>query len=157
MKHKYTISKDEENNCLVIQEFAELDKDMLTFVCESTCEDRRIRASISKGTDAVVAALRTPNFYPSVEYAKKIAEVVTDFYQRKATEPTEIIFDDAELIPKEKVKVKIIENDDESDDNDLEDMIEDDYEDYSDKEALKKVNASIKVADDEYDDFGDDD
>lgn len=156
MKHKYTISKDEENNCLVIQEFAELDKDMLTFVCESICEDKRIRASISKGTDAVVAALRTPNFYPSVEYAKKIAEVVTDFYQRKATEPTEIIFDDAETIPKERVKVKIVESE-ESDDEDLDEMIEDDYEGYSDKETLKKVNSSIKVADDEYDDFGDED
>ena len=76
MKLKYSVLKDAEKKELIIREYAELDKEILTFVYESTYPEKQIKSAISKGTDALISVLRTPNFYPARLYAKKIAEAM---------------------------------------------------------------------------------
>jgi hypothetical protein len=76
MKQKYAIVRDDKNKQLIVREFAELDKEILSLLCEETYADKRIRAAIRKGREELIAALRTKNLYPPGIYAKKIADAV---------------------------------------------------------------------------------
>ena len=80
MKSKYTIIRDKENKQLIIKEYAEVDKDALTFVGEEAYADKMIRSAISKGSEKLISALRTINFYPSGMFARGLAEAIIDFY-----------------------------------------------------------------------------
>jgi hypothetical protein len=79
MKQKYTIIKDDKNKQLIIREFAELDKEILSLLCEETYDQKLIRSAIKSGKEDLIAALRTNNLYPPGIYADKIANAVTFF------------------------------------------------------------------------------
>jgi hypothetical protein len=64
MKQKYTIIKDSKNKQLIVREFAELDKEILSLLCEETYEQKVILAAIKKGKEDLISALRTNNLYP---------------------------------------------------------------------------------------------
>ncbi len=64
MKQKYTIIKDQKNKQLIIREFAELDKAILSLLCEETYEQKMIVAAIKSGQENLISALRTNNLYP---------------------------------------------------------------------------------------------
>ena len=83
MKQKYLILKGEDNKNIIIKEFAELDKDMLSLLCEQTYDIKGIKSAVSKGKDAVVSTIRTSNMYPAGVYAEKIADSVIALYKSK--------------------------------------------------------------------------
>ena len=150
MKQKYTIVRDNKNKQLIIREFAELDKEILSLLCEESYEDKNIRAAIRKGRDAIIAAIRTNNLYPPGVYAHKIAEVVKNLYTAKDKTSEDLFFDDRELLAKEQ-KSETEEAQVEKDSEDLDEIPEADFEsDFEDKEQIKKMGSSIKIADDEY-------
>ena len=64
MKQKYPIIKDKKNKQLIIREFAELDKEILSLLCEETYEQKMIVAAIKSGQENLISALRTNNLYP---------------------------------------------------------------------------------------------
>jgi hypothetical protein len=96
MKQKYTILKDKTTGNLMIQEYAELDKDIFSLVCEETYDTREVESAASSGKLKLIAKLRTPNLYPIAEYADKIADAVIGMFETKVSsdEPVELIFDD---------------------------------------------------------------
>jgi hypothetical protein len=59
MKQKYLILKNDEKTKLIIREFAELDKEIFTFLCEETFDDESVTSAIAIGKDALIATLRT--------------------------------------------------------------------------------------------------
>lgn len=156
MKQKYLILNDRENKQIKIQEFAELNKETLSLLCEEAYDYKTIKSAISIGKDELIAALRTNNMYPPGIYANQIADAVIDIYKSKKQESVELFFDDINLLTKSRKAIKIAgQDDDES--ADLVEMLEDDYDDeYSEKDEIKKIDSSLKIADDEYVD-GDDD
>jgi hypothetical protein len=156
MKQKYLILNDRENKQIKIQEFAELNKETLSLLCEEAYDYKTIKSAISTGKDELIAALRTNNMYPPGIYANQIADAVNDIYKSKEQEAVELFFDDINLLTKSRKAIKIAgQDDDES--ADLVDMLEDDYDDaYSEKDEIKKIDSSLKIADDDYID-GDDD
>ena len=159
MKYKYVILKDDDTKNLIIREYAEIDKDNLSFVCEEAYADKMIATTISKGGEALISALRTPNFYPSGDYTTRIAESIIDYYQGQATAPVEVLFDDIDFIPKERVRYLAME-DAETESPDVDEIIEEeDYdEEYDRNPGVKKNNSSLAIADeDEYDDFDEED
>lgn len=152
MKQKYTIIRDDKNKQLIIREFAELDKEILSLLCEETYDEKRIRAAIRKGREALIAALRTNNLYPPGIYADKIAGAVKNLYTAKAKSSEDLFFDDLELLAKE-LKVEANKEQIEKDSGDLDDPLEEDFEsEYEDDEPIKKMDSSLKIADDEYGD-----
>jgi hypothetical protein len=155
MKHKYIILKDIETKSLIIKEYAELDKDTMKFLCEESYPDKKIKSVIPKGKGALISILRTVNFYPSGFYANKLAEAVIEYYLNKSAEPVEIFFNDVETIPKDKVKEKIPPAVIEAESADVDELIEDEFEEeYKDSPEIKKINSSLTVAnEDEFDDF----
>jgi hypothetical protein len=102
MKQKYTIFKDKSTGNLMIQEYAELDNELFSLVCEETYDGEEIASAVSAGKLKLIARLRTPNLYPIAEYADKIADAVLGFFKKgaKTDEPAELVFDDIKIVKK---------------------------------------------------------
>ena len=56
MRQKYEIVRDDDNKRLIIREFAELDKDVMSPLCEETYDRKSIKSAITLGRDALIAA-----------------------------------------------------------------------------------------------------
>ncbi len=155
MKQKYTIIKDSENNQLIIREFAELDKEILSLLCEEAYPNDTIGTAIKAGKEAVISTLRTNNLYPVSKYAQRIADAVIDLYASKDKESADLLFDDIELLNKGTVpEGAAARTKDES--SDMDELLEDDFDDtFEEKSEIKKLDSSLKIADDDYVDDGD--
>jgi hypothetical protein len=154
MKQKYTIVRDDKNKQLIIREFAELDKEVLSLLCEETYEQKAIRAAIKSGKEDLISALRTNNLYPPGIYAEKIANAVKELFATKGKESEDLFFDDLELLTKE-AAAEAVKEQKENDSEKLDEVLEEDfgsvYED-EEKEGLDKLDSSLKIADDEFED-----
>ena len=154
MKQKYLIIKDKANNQIKIQEYAELNKEMLSLLCEESYDYKTIKSAIKAGTENLISVLRTNNLYPPGIYAEKIASAVTALHKSKDQESLELYFDDINLLAKNRQTAEVTEHTEEEP-ADLDDMLEDSYDDtFEDKDDLKKIDSTIKIAGD---DFGEDD
>jgi len=155
MKQKYTIIKDSENIQLIIREFAELEKEKLSLLCEEAYPNDTIRSAIKKGKGAVISTLRTNNLYPVSKYAERIAQAVIDLFASKDKESAELLFDDIELLNKGRKPARA-EAEIEDKSTDMEALLEDDFDDsFEEKNEIKKLDSSFKIADDDYGDGGD--
>ena len=150
MKQKYLIIKDKEKKQIKIQEYAELNKEMLSLLCEEAYEYKAIKSAISAGSETLIAALRTNNLYPPGIYAEKIASAVAELYKSKDQESMELFFDDINLLAKNRKIAEVTEQlEDQS--ADMDETMEDSYEDtFDDKDDLKKINSPLKVAGDDF-------
>jgi len=155
MKQKYLIINDKKNKQIKIQEFAELNKEMLSLLCEEAYDYKTIRSAISSGTESLISALRTNNLYPPGIYAAKIASAVAELYKSKDQETRELFFDDVNLLAKNRVVAEMTQQL-EDDSPDLDEMPDDNYQEtFEDKDDLKNIVSPIKVAGDDYSDAGD--
>jgi len=156
MKQKYLIVNDKENKRIKIQEFAELNKETLSLLCEEAYDYKTIKSAISSGTESLISALRTNNLYPPGIYAAKIASAVAELYNSKDQETLELFFDDINLLAKHR-KIAEIAKQLETDSPDLDEILDDGYsEEFEDKNDLDNIVAPIKVAGDDFDDTDDD-
>ncbi len=149
MKQQYLIAKNEAKQELIIREFAELDKELLSLLCEETYSAEAIKSAISEGKDALIEALRTPNLYPIGAYIKKIADAVLALYKKKGDQSTEVFFNDMDLLatpPQKQVSVEDIEPEDKEID---ELLTEDANENPTGDLAVDKIKSAIKVSDDD--------
>ncbi len=127
MKQKYAITKDGKTDQIRIQEFAELDKDSFSLVCEETYDRKKIKAAAAEGKEPLIQVLRTPNLYPASEYADKIAESVKNLFFQSDQDSVELEFDDIEALRSEK---ETAESGDDS--IALDELLEDEIEDKDD-------------------------
>ena len=155
MKQKYLIINDKKNKLFKIQEFAELNKETLSLLCEEAYEYKTISSAMRQGKDALIAALRTNNLYPPGIYAEKIAAALVQLKKSKDEESLELFFDDINLLAKNQQSSKVTEQL-EDDSADLDEMLEDDFdENYTEKDDIKKIDSSLKIEDDDYVDIND--
>ncbi len=155
MKQKYLIINDKKNKQFKIQEFAELNKETLSLLCEEAYDYKTIKSAVSSGKDALISTLRTNNLYPPGIYAEKIAYALVQLHKSKDEESVELFFDDINLLTKKRqssgTTVQL-----EDDSADLDEMLEDDFDDdYPEKNGLKKMESSLKIEDDDYVDIND--
>ena len=158
MRQKYVIIRDDEKNALVLQEHAELDKELLSLLCEETYTGDMVAEAVGLGKAVVMSRLRTRNMYPPSIYMDKIAEQVMSLYAGEGAGTAEVIFDDVELIIKDREELDAME-DDSADLDDLLDEDDDDNldDDFGDDDDLNiSSNSSLKIADDDSLDIDDD-
>jgi hypothetical protein len=151
MKQKYTISKNDADNTMTISEFAELDKEMLSLLCEQSYPQETILQAIEGGVSHVVSAIHTVNLYPPRTYAERIAEAVIDLYRgEEATSSVDVFFDDQVILAEEmEAEEEVIEEMEEDSEN-LDELLEEDLEDeFDDSESINPSNAPLKIAEDE--------
>lgn len=156
MKQKYVILKDDENKALVIKEYAELDKEIFSLLCEQTYDDKAIKDAIKEGLEPLIATLRTPNMYPIERYAVQMAEEVVNLYKSKETDSKEIFFDDLDILIAEREDPDLIE-DDARESVEIDDLLEDDTSDNSIDDEIKDITKPIQIADDDSVDIEDED
>ena len=152
MKQKYLIINDKKNKQFKIQEFAELNKEMLSLLCEEAYDYATIKSAVSAGKEALISTLRTNNFYPPGIYAEKIAAAVYQLHKSRAEEPVELFFDDINLLIKKRKSTETSgSGQPEGDSADLDDMLEDDFDDddFPEKDRVKKIDSSLKIEDDD--------
>jgi hypothetical protein len=155
MKQKYLILKDTENKQIKIQEFAELEKDSLSLLCEEAYDFRVIKSAAKTGKDELISALRTKNLYPPGSYALKIADAVVELAKSKDKVSVELFFDDIELLAKGPVHPEAAVNLEEES-TDLDELLEENYDDpYEDKDEIKTVDSSLKIEDEDFIDLED--
>ena len=76
MKQKYAIIRDDDQSTLVVREYAELDKEMMSLLCEEAYPQDQIKTAMQEGHNGVIKAIRTNNMYPPTAFAYAIAEAV---------------------------------------------------------------------------------
>ena len=103
MKQKYSIHKDTEKQRLVIKEYGELNKEILSLLCEESYAEEVVQEAIKEGKEALVKVLRTRNMYPPGVFANSIADLVIVLYGSKGEQSTEIMLDDKEFF---KIKIR---------------------------------------------------
>ena len=148
MKQKFLISKENDQKKLIIKEFAELDKEKLSLLCEEEYDNKIIKSAVSQGKEALISELRTNNMYPPGVYAEKIAQAVIDIFGSKDSQSIELSFNDIDLLIKEQSPSEDI-GEIESIADDIDKLIGDDLERKLEKKNTKKdkIN-SIKIAKD---------
>ncbi|PIP36386.1 MAG: hypothetical protein COS92_05565 [Desulfobacterales bacterium CG07_land_8_20_14_0_80_52_14] len=151
MKQKYQIVKKADKNQMIIQEYAELDKEAYSLLCEETYDMKQVAAAGKTGRQALMDILRTRNLYPVGIYTEKIAETVMELLSSTDKEVAEIAFDDMELISQDRRKEwGFVEEGVEEAAPELDELIEEEEikEDY-DKEVLNGYQPSVQVADED--------
>ena len=151
MKQKYVIIRDDDQQTIIIREYAELDKEMMSLLCEESYPQGTIAAACEEGHQAVIDAIRTNNMYPPTVYAEPIAGSIEGLFGEGGNLSAELFFDDKDLFAKEvEVPAEDEEEDIEEDvgvDDLLDEGIDDEYDD--DDEVLKDLKSSLQVADDD--------
>ncbi len=149
MKQKYLIFKNSEKNKLIIREFAELNKEKFTLLCEEAYDDEMIEVAIEKGVNTLISKLRTQNMYPIGHYAKKIAESVTTMYVSGDKQSVELFFDDNDLLTEtQKPDTGFDALADES--SDLDELLDENVDDSDTNQNVpEKIQSVIKIADDD--------
>ena len=155
MKQKYEILKNEDGTRFIIRELAELDKDIMSLLCEASYDASVVESAIGAGKERLISTIRTKNLYPPRSYAEKLAEAVMNFDDAKNQEPVIVLFDDTSTLSKEILVEELMDLGDEETEV-LDDLLDDDFEDNPDESDEIKIDSSIKIADDDVGDVEDD-
>ena len=150
MKQKYVVLLHNEAGKLAIQEFAELDKEMLSLLCEETYDAIAIKAAMEKDRNALIQALRTHNMYPPGTYTERIADAIVEMFQPGANASAELFFEERDMFDPVVESVVNEPDDDEDEDTGVEvdDLLDDDIDDdFEDKGIIKGLKKSIKTSD----------
>lgn len=148
MKQKFTIQKNDTAQQLIIRESAELDKDIMSLLCEVTFQADAIKSAMATGREALIAALRTRNMYPPRTYAEMIADAVQNLYQSEDSDTAELIFNDLDLLSHERASATVLD-DIKEEAAEIDELLDDDFDDdYEESAEIKKINSPIKIEDD---------
>jgi hypothetical protein len=156
MKQKYSIHKDTEKKRLVIKEYGELNKEILSLLCEETYAQDVVQEAINQGKEALVKVLRTRNMYPPSVFANSIADLVIALYGSDGEQSTEIMLDDKAFFENKGMKATPEEEEVESDDDDIDAVLEDDIGEVYGEKNIKDLKSTLKVADDDVAETDDD-
>jgi non-ribosomal peptide synthetase component F len=149
MKQKFLVQKSASDAEIIIRENAELDKELMSLLCEERFDVAVLETALANGREGLIAALRTRNLYPPKAYAEKIADAVQELLNNTDEDAIELFFDDLDLLDKERqAAAKAAEMAQETDD--IDELIEDEFEgEFEEGQAIGKIKASIKIADDD--------
>lgn len=149
MKQKFTLIKNDEQKKIIIKEYAELDKDILSLLCEETYDMEMVSAAIASGKEAVNRALRTKNMYPPSAYMNQIAETVIQLFEPDGDNSKDLLLNDMDLLLPPEEEIPEIE-DEIGDGGNIDDLLDDDDE-VDEKLEVEKLQSSLKIADEESD------
>lgn len=148
MKQKYVVLLDNETGKLAIQEYAELDKEMLSLLCEESYDAEAIKIAMNKDRISLLQALRTHNMYPPGVYTERIADAIVDMFQPGANTSAELFFEEKEMfdpVVEEPVDEPVNESDAEIEVDDLlDDGVDDDLDE---KGVIIALDETTKISD----------
>jgi hypothetical protein len=152
MKQKYVVLVDHDAGKLAIQEYAELDKEMLSLLCEETYEVQAIKQAMAADRNALIQAIRTFNMYPPGVYTERIADAIVELFQPGANTSAELFFEEREMFEAEEdVADEEPDGEDKESGMDVDDLLDDGIEDddFEDKGIIKNLKKNLKSSDDD--------
>ena len=146
MKQKFNITKNNSAKTLMIREYAELEKESQSLLCEEFYPLSNIEEAIKAGRNSLIRALRTNNLYPPAIYIDQIAQSVEKIFAAKDQETVDLFFDDIDLmgIPLDGNPLDDIHD---VEDDAVDDLLDDDDMDDTLDKGIEIKN--LKIADDE--------
>ena len=153
MKQKYVIEKDDSGEAIIVKEYAELDKEMLSLLCQERYSAEDLAAAQQRGKTALIDAIRTNNMYPPGVYADQIADAVVGLMATEDPQAAELFFDDKELFAQEAEKAEAeeaaAEDADKGESVVVDDLLEEemDGEDEEGQKMFTKLKSSLKMSD----------
>lgn len=155
MKQRYTVLNAQEDDRLIIREEGELDKDLFSTQCTVSFAKDALEQALRQGVFTTIQLIRSKDMYPSLSVAEKIVEAIRQFLD-DGSQPVAVDINDADFITKrtKPAPVAAVETDDDA--SDLDDLLEDDTEDFDDDFALDDISRSVKIADEDVVDIDDD-
>ncbi len=149
MRQKYMIIRQPADQQMIIQEYAELDKEVMSLLCEERYGEEAILKSLKGGREALAQSLKTRNLYPPDIYALRLAEAIETLYSANDNQSIEVFFDDLELLNREGLTIRPHEEIEEEPE-DIDDLLDEDFEaDYEEDGPIGNINSPIKIADDD--------
>jgi hypothetical protein len=155
MKQKYVISREADPQRLVIKEYAELDKEIFSLLCQEQYPEESLRKALSQGTDTLITSFRTRNFYPTYAFATRIAEAITTLLNQDGEEPIEVVIDDSEFLNRRRTE-PALRPDTEEEAEDIDDLLDDAVEEEFEDIDIDKINSGLKIADEDPGDLDED-
>ena len=156
MKQKYAIIRDDDQEKLIVREYAELDKEMMSLLCEESYDRKIMAAAVQEGRQAVIDAIRTNNMYPPTIFAEPIAQAIEGLFAEDGNTSAELFFDDKEFFVKETEAVAAEVDEEVEEEVGVDDLLEDDIEDdFGEDQVLTDFKSSLQVADDDNSDVED--
>ncbi len=150
MKQKFSISRNTGGEKIVIKEYAELDKGVYSLLCEESYAEKSVAAALAKGSEQVITLLRIESFFPTSFFSEKLIAVLDDYLQQGSSEAVEIDADDTECINSISRQAPVEEA------GGIDDLLGVDVEAIdADDEAVGKLDAPIKIAENEIAEVGD--
>jgi hypothetical protein len=151
MRQKYLILKDPDNDRLILREFAEVDKEMFSLLCEESYPTESLQAAIAEGPDALARVIRTHNMYPPGYYSQQICESIITLLASADQPSAELQFDDKAILRKAAEEEALLEED-EDEGVEIDNLLNDDDEnadEFEEEEDLSNLSTSLKVAEDD--------
>ena len=144
MRQRFSIFRNTESEKIVIKEYAELDKGVYSLLCEEAYAVAAVEAALAEGPEHVITLLRTESFFPTSYFTEKLIATLGDYFQSGGSEAAIIEADDTECIKGLTRRVS------KEEDDDIEDLLDvADEEVIEEDEILVKLDAPIKIAEDE--------
>lgn len=94
MKQKYVISFAPDDDRISLREFAQVECDSYSLLCEEFFDIEAIKTAAQAGKGPLADILRTRNMYPPAACSQAIAEAVMALLHQPAGGSTELVFDD---------------------------------------------------------------
>lgn len=151
MRQKYLILKDPDSDRLILREFAEVDKEMFSLLCEESYPMESLQAAIAEGPDALARVIRTHNMYPPGYYSQQICESIITLLASADQPSTELQFDDKAILRKAAEEEALLEED-EDEGVEIDNLLDEDDEnadEFEEEEDLSNLSTSLKVAEDD--------
>jgi len=143
MKHKYVFSKDTTTGEVLIREYAELSKEIFSPVCETVYEVAQFEKALSQGPAALLAKMRTRNFYPPGSFSEKIVLGISDMISSDGQGMIEMFLDDADFLANSLDSQEAFEDIEDDENETRENFIEEDLPDtFDEKLKTSNVNSS---------------
>ena len=98
MKQKYVISFIPGDERISLREFAQVERDSYSLLCEELFDAEAIRKAAQASKEQLVNMLRTKNMYPPATYSEAIAESIMALLHKPESGKTELMFDDKEAM-----------------------------------------------------------
>ncbi len=110
MKHKYAISRNDDNSRITISEHSEVDKDIFARLCAETFLVKDLPEVLKNNPAEIINTFRTKNMFPPTDYAERIADSLTELMADDTRRIIEVKIDDkAEITERRLVAEKIAE------------------------------------------------
>lgn len=153
------ILKSDDGKSIVIKEYAEIDKELFSVLCEQHYDIKEIETAVKKGKSSLLSMIRNRNFFPPIESTGQILEGIENLLRSGSNETIEIEINDSENLSGKEVEMDVIddiEDDGEQLDDLLDETVDVDVDVFDESLGIKEINSSLKVDEDEViDDNGD--